>query len=212
MRLLNCALLAVPLTQPDDWRFLQYRHVRSNEYRCSPVGLEITVQSSASPAVFPLKTSVRVQAIRVSGKIAGTLRVPEGRQGTRQFDDYTLRIGLVEAGPRRLSFYEQMVAPDWVRTLFNLAPKKTGISTIHFFNLGTQMAQIGRERDHPASPFIREQTVAMPQADGRFAFIHQLDQSIETLAVWIGSDGDDTQSEFKVTLEKLELKLAPRSE
>ena len=204
--------LAVPVRQADGWQLLRYRRIPPNEFQFASEGLEITIHSSAGPAIYPLKKPARIRAIRASGKIFGTLRVPAGKQGEKHFDDYALRLGLVEAGTRTLSFYERTTAPDWVRKLFSLAPKGAGISRVHFFNLGTDATQIGRERDHPTNQIIRERTVAVPGADGRFAFTYRLDRDIQTVAVWISCDGDDTRSDFKVTLEKLELEQAPASE
>jgi len=46
--------------------------------------------------------------------------------------------------------------------------------------------------------------VAVPDADGRFAF--DVDTGgIQTLAIWLSADGDDTQSSFTVRVERLEL-------
>lgn len=207
--LLMSVLFAVPLEQCDGWRFVHYRHIPPNEFRCSSEGLEITVKASAAAAVYPLTKQVKVRAIRAVGTVMGNIHLPAAKQGKKNFDDYTLRIGLVESGTRNLSYTERKAAPGWARKLFSLAPKGTGIARIHFFNLGTDSAQIGRQRVHPVSDLIHEHVVAVPQPDGRFDVTHPLDQDVPTIAIWIACDGDDTQSAFKVTLERLELELAP---
>jgi hypothetical protein len=161
------------------------------------------------PVIYPLPSPMAVSTVRVRGRIEGTLRVPAERQGEAKFDDYAFRIGLVESGERTLNFVERQFAASWVRKLFELAPKGSGISHIHFFNLGTDRAQIGRERQHPLSDLILEKVVAVPAPDGRFELVHALNPPPQTLAIWLSSDGDDTGSRFTVLVEEIELRPAP---
>jgi hypothetical protein len=96
-------------------------------------------------------------------------------QGQPGFDDYTLRLGLVDSGSRRLGSLERRFAPAWVRTLFDLAPAGAGISRIRFFNLGVAANQAGLRRQHPQSELIVEEVVAVPDGDGRFNLSIALD-------------------------------------
>jgi hypothetical protein len=198
--------LSVPLSEQTGWQVLQYRNLPPHRIRFSAAGLEMTVDGSAMPVIYPLATRLRVSGIRVKGRLEGALRVPPERQGEKNFDDYAFRIGLVEPGNRTLNFVQRKVAAAWVRKLFELAPKGTGISRIHFFNLGTERSQIGRQRQHPLSDLIMEKVVAVPAADGRFDFVHALDSPLDTIAVWLSSDGDDTGSRFTVLVEDIELR------
>jgi hypothetical protein len=59
------------------------------------------------------------------------------------------------------------------------------------------------------SDLILEQVVAVPGPDGRFDLVHALERPLETIAVWLSSDGDDTGSKFKVLVEEIELRSAP---
>jgi hypothetical protein len=160
------------------------------------------------PVIYPLRFPMAVGAVRVKGRIEGALRVPPERQGEAKFDDYSFRFGLVEAGERTLNIFERQLAAAWVKKLFELAPKGGGISHIHFFNLGTDRSQIGRERQHPLSDLILEKVVAVPGPDGRFELVHALDPPLQTIAVWLSSDGDDTGSKFTVLVEEIELRPA----
>jgi hypothetical protein len=99
---------------------------------------------------------------------------------------------LVEPGERTLNFVQRRVAAHWVRKLFELAPRGSGISRIYFFNVGAERTQIGRERQHPLSDLIWERVVAVPGPDGRFDFEHGLERPLDAIAVWLSSDGDDT--------------------
>ncbi len=195
----------LPLDRTNGWKFLNYRNIPTNTVHASSAGFEVGVTNSAAPAVFPLASQLQVTELRVSGRIAGRLAVPPGKQGAKGVDDYAIRVGLVEAGQRTLSWQEILIGADWVKKLFELAPPGTGINRIHFFNVGTDPKQLGRTRTHPMSDLMLETTVAVPDAAGRFAFTNRFARPIGVLAVWIACDGDDTKSSFAVTLNKVEL-------
>ncbi len=195
----------LPLNRTNGWQFLSYRKILPNAFRASSAGLEIGVTNSAAPAVFPLPHSLQVTEVRAIGRISGSLKIPTGKQGEKGFDDYAVRVGLVEAGSRTLSWRERLVSADWVKKLFALAPRGTGISKIHFFNVGMDSKQVGRSRTHPLSELMQETVVAMPDVDGRFAFTNRFTKPVSVLAVWIACDGDDTKSSFSVTLSNVEL-------
>jgi hypothetical protein len=196
--------IVLPLSEQARWQVLQYRSLPPHRIRFSSAGLEMAVEGSAMPLIYPLPGRPRVSAIRVKGRVEGALRIPPGRQGEEKLDDYVFRIGLVEPGERTLSFLQRQLAAAWIRKLFELAPKGTGISKIHFFNVGAEKTHIGRQRQHPLSDLIVERVVAVPRADGRFDFAHALERPLETIAVWLSSDGDDTASKFTVLVEQIE--------
>jgi hypothetical protein len=47
--------------------------------------------------------------------------------------------------------------------------------------------------------------VTVPRPDGRFDIMYPLDKPLDTIAVWLSSDGDDSGSKFIVRVEHLEL-------
>lgn len=199
----------LPLTQTNGWQFLKYRHILPNTFRCTPAGLVIGVSNSAAPAVFRLTNEMRVIELRVHGNISGSLNVPPDKQGQKGFDDYTLRVGLVEPGTHTLNWREKLTAADWVKKLFAFAPPGTGISKIHFFNLGTETAQIGHSWTYPSNDLMEQTVVAVPNAGGNFSFTNRFTTPLKVIAVWISSDGDVTHSSFVVTLKQVEFKITP---
>lgn len=209
-----CALggtFVLPLAQTNGWQFLKYRKIPSNTFHCTPEGLVIGVTNSAAPAVFPLTNEFSVVKISVSGQVSGSLKVPPGKQGQKGFDDFVLRVGLVEPGTHTLSWWQKRVAADWVKKLFSLAPSGKGISKIHFFNVGTDAAQIGRNWIYNSGVPMEQTVVAVLDADGHFAFTNRFAKPIKAIAVWISSDGDDTHSSFTVTLNKVRFTTADSS-
>jgi len=200
------AAFAIPLQRPDGWETLVFGRVPANQVTFSEVGLHIRVDRSAGPLVFPLPASRLVRRVQASGRVRGAVRLEPGqRQGQRGADDYVLRIGLVEAGSRTLGRFERLTAPAWVRRLFALAPPHTGISQVSFYNVANATSSIGTMRQHPLSDLLHEQVVAAVDASGAFHIDHDFGTERRVLAVWLSSDGDDTQSSFEVTLERLEL-------
>ncbi|MGQ0650764.1 MAG: hypothetical protein ACT4P4_00630 [Betaproteobacteria bacterium] len=198
--------VSIPLAEQGRWQALQYSSIAPHRIRFSPAGLEIAVEASAMPLIYPLASPVAVRSVRVQGRILeGALLVPPQKQGEKGADDYVLRVGLVEPGGRTLNFLQRQVAAAWVRKLFELAPPGGGISRIHFLNVGAEKAHLGRQRVHPLSELLVEKVVALPRQDGRFDFTHVLERPLQALAGWLSADGDDTQSRYRLLVEAIEL-------
>jgi hypothetical protein len=206
--------ITVPLGRTNGWLFIKYGKVPPNTFRATSAGFEIGVTNSAAPALFPLTNGLRITDLRASGKISGSLKIPTGKQGEKGFDDYAIRVGLVEAGTRTMNWRERLVSPDWVKQLFALAPPGTGITKVHFFNIATDTTHLGRTRAHPKSDLMHETITGVPDANGNFTITNHFTKPIAALAVWISSDGDHSKSSFAVTLEKMELSVegAPASQ
>ena len=201
-------LLVIPLTTDSGGEVLRYRGIAPHLVAFGADGLRVEVNASAAPIVYPLDSPLRVRGLRAEGRIAGSVRTDAERQGQRGADDYALRVGLVEVGTRRPGWLERRMAPAWVQRLFALAPPHLGVAGIRFFNVALSPSQVGQSRQHPASALISERVVTAPDATGRFTVAVDLDAPIESAAVWISVDGDDTGSRFTLTLARLELRLA----
>lgn len=115
--------ILLPLGEQANWQVLKYTSLPPHRIRFSGAGLEMMVDRSAMPVIYPLAKPMQIKHVRVKGRVEGTLRVPPGRQGEEKFDDYVFRIGFVESGPRTLNFVQRQLAAPWVRKLFELAPK-----------------------------------------------------------------------------------------
>jgi hypothetical protein len=204
-QLTRADVLNIPLDRTNGWQFLSYRKIPPNQFDATQSGLKIGVTNSASPAVFPLGRPMLITELRATGSIVGSLKMPAGMQGQKGFDDYTVRIGLVESGKHTLNWREKLAAADWVKKLFALAPRGMGVSRIRFFNIGADSRQVGQSRIHPSSDLIEETVVATTDANGHFTFTRRFAQPLDVLAIWIASDGDDTKSSFQVTLQSLQL-------
>lgn len=205
MLLTAALLLVIPLTTAANWEVLSYRNIAAHTVRFGGDGLRIDVNASAAPIIYPLDSTRRVRGVRAEGRVNGQLLTTAERQGQPDADDYVLRVGLVEVGTRRPGWLERRLAPAWARRLFALAPPGAGIAGIRFFNVGLAPQQIGQSRQHPASDLIVERVVSVPDADGRITMTVDLERPMQTSAIWISADGDDTGSRYTLTLDRLDL-------
>jgi hypothetical protein len=195
--------LTLPLRQ-SDWIILPYRKIPPNQISFADGALSVEVKRSAGPVVHKLDRPSKLRSLSMKGKVVGK-KLPE----TGSFDeDSALRLGLVAVGKRTLSGPQKWFAADWVKKLFKLVPADSGLDKIYFFNLTDREALVGKHRVHPKSDLIVENIVATADSSGGFDFTKQLDNPIETAAIWLSIDGDDTKSEFISTISEITLGLA----
>ncbi len=195
-----------PLTMADHWQLLSYSSIPANTVSFGDNTMTLAVNQSASPVIFPLSRPVTLQDIRLQFSVDGQLNLADKKQGAKGADDFLFRLGVVYEGERTMNAFQRAFAPEWVTTLFDLAPEDMGVDSITFYNVYSDDRLTGKERQHPASDLLNEiffqerpenhQTVDM-------TFSPDTDKKI--LALWISSDGDDTGSSYSVTLKNLEL-------
>ena len=201
-----CGGFLVPLSSPSGWEVLSFSRTPPNRVTFERQGLRIDIDRSAGPVVYPLPEPTFTTRIRAEGRVIGRLSLDGTlQQGEPGADDYALRIGLVEAGTRRLGRFQRLVAASWVKRLFALAPADAGISRVRFLNVAESPDHVGSARQHPLNDLLYEHVVTSIDAEGRFAIDHNLEQVTPVLAIWLSSDGDDTSSTFSVMLERIEL-------
>jgi hypothetical protein len=183
------------------WTALAYNKIAPNDVSFSDSALKVKVRNSAGPLVHKLKQATKVLAFSISGKVNGSKIKESG-----PFDeDSTLRFGLVGVGKQTLSGPKKWLAADWVKKLYSMAPEGTGIDKIYFFNLTDRDSLLGQVRVHPKSELILENYFAKITSDGSFDLRGKLDVPIETSAIWISIDGDDTKSEFETIISEIKI-------
>lgn len=187
--------------QEKAWISLSYNKIPSNEVKFTGAGLTIKVRNSAGPIIHKLSAKQRITGFKIKGKFTGN-KVSE----MSAFDeDSILRLGLVAVGDKKLSGAKRWFAADWVKKLFALAPKNTGLDKIYFFNVTDRKNLVGKTRTHPKSELISENIFAVVSEAGNFELTKKLDSAIDTLALWISTDGDDTKSEFETLISEIEI-------
>jgi len=194
--------LDLPLAAPE-WTSLQFKKIKANEVEFAEASLKVKVRSSASPLIHALPEPVRVQAVRVHGSWED-LKAPE-RQPKEFDEDSLLRVGLVVPGKLTLSGPKRWLAADWVKRLFDLAPKGSGIDRIDFLMFASREAWIGRDRVHPSSELIRERKMSLRPKPGAFETLWNLPEPLPVVAIWLSVDGDDGAASFDLQVTKLQL-------
>lgn len=202
--------ISIPLNNKAQWIELAFASIAANTVSYTNHGLTIAVDDSASPLIHPLSQVVKVNRVRVQGTVAGGLNLPMPEsQGQKGFDDYRFRLGLVEAGSKTLSIWQKPFAAKWIKQLFALAPEGSGVNKIEFFNVPEAASMTGNKRAHPASDLLIETVLDPADAQGNINIDLALSTPITTLALWISSDGDDTQSQYTINISKIELFTDP---
>ncbi len=204
--------IIVPLTNKTNWQILKFSKLPANEVEFTDQGLKVKVKKSSSPIIFPLERPTKIYGFKARGKIlSGNLKISKkGIQGSKKADDFVFKLGLVQKGKETLSWMRRQVAASWVIKLFSLAPKGTGIKNIRFFNIVQYKEDVGKKRTHPLSDLLVEENVAaIIKESGEFkmqqSFTPPANDPIETLAVWLSVDGDETGSEYQVLIEDISL-------
>lgn len=201
--------LDVPLQLDNhSWQSLTYKNIKANTVSQTDNGFHIAVSASASPLIYVFEKPLTIQDIKVLGKMGQLPVIPKGvHQGDKGADDFPFRLGLVMAGEKTLNFAEKLIAPKWVQTLYELAPKGTGVDHILFLNLANLgISPSWKQRNHPRSKGLFKETIVKQIApDQQFDLSYSLPQPASVLALWISSDGDDTASSYELTLDSISL-------
>jgi hypothetical protein len=199
------AAFALPVQHMDGWQLLQYSRIEPNQVSFSQQGMTVQVVASASPIIYPLDNPLLVRRIEVSGELSNLLTVDTDKQGLKNHDDFTLKIGLVVDGDKTLNILQKLFSASWVKTLFELAPEGSGIDNIYFLNAVQTRTRLGQQRQHPASDLIYENNVWLLDKAGEFSLTHTLDDPRKVIAVWISIDGDDSHSRYSTIIKSLSL-------
>lgn len=186
-----------------EWNVLSYNKMLSNRVEDNDKGLSIYVNKSAGPVVYKLDKPKIVSGFLVKAVFSGNKELESG-----DFDeDSILRFGLVATGKNTLSALKKLLAADWIKKLFALAPEGTGLDKIYFYNITNRKEVLNKSRSHPKSDFILENISKHVEKEGPFDMNITLAAPLEVAAIWISTDGDDTKSNFTINISEIQLKL-----
>jgi hypothetical protein len=197
----------IPLN-PKEWKELKYNSIPANKYSGDDKSLIITVDKSSSPLIYKLATPQKMKSILVEGEVFdGVLNLNGQQQGLFKnkksvTDDYALRFGLVFSGKNKKPFIPNFLLASWVKELFSLAPKNTGIDVIYFLKVAQNPNQIGKKRFHPLSKYLFEEVVTAVKS-GPFKLEKSFESEKVILGFWISANGEGTSSAFKTKLTKI---------
>lgn len=194
--------VATPLKSGDStqWLRLKYRQIPPTIYLLENGRMKISVKSSASPIIYIFSEPRKIRRLYVRGNISKLPLLSNA-------DDFLLRIGPAISGEKRLSFFERLAAPNWIRSLDEIAKaKKLGFGHLDLGVISSRNPPAWKNRVHPQSDLIRETAMISLAVPGEFSFEQNYTKELPlSLGIWIGSDGDDSKTEFNLTIEELSI-------
>ena len=199
--------LDVPVDDLEPWTVLSFNNIQPNEVSVVDGAMHIKVRGSASPLIYKFDEPTRITGFTVTARWSGELRIPEGAaEGDENADDFVLKFGIVEAGDRRLNWFQRRVAADWIKQLYKLAPKDGGVNRINFLSTTQRQERLGESRTHPLNDLLHETRILYLDAPGPFVMTHEFPAPVEALGLWVSVDGDNTGSNFDLRLERITLR------
>lgn len=206
---LFAASFMVPLGPSANWQNLKFSKIPENKVEFVESAIRVHVNKSASPLIYPMSEVKKVTGMKIKGKVSQMVPFTKpSLQGEKKLDDAVLRFGMVIPGERKLNWATRLVAADWVKRLHDLAPPNSGIDHILFLKMVQSENLKGLERVHPMSELIRERNEWLMTSPGEFELSADFQTPLDVAALWLSIDGDDTQSQFTVEIEHIELTLA----
>jgi hypothetical protein len=189
----------------ENWELLSYSKIPANTVTFNNGEMNIAVNSSASPIIYPLKSFKKYNKMRIRAQVTGTIKFEKGKQGKKGSDDFRLRVGLVYQGKETLGFFKRKFAAAWIIKLFELAPKDAGVSRIEFYNTFLDDNLKGTKRDHPLSDILKENFSLVVNDKGEINQVIDVPTDSNILALWISCDGDDLSAKYTVKLKEISL-------
>lgn len=201
LKQLYAGVIIIPLTMKGAWLEEKYSKIPANTIIYQESGMSVAVKNSAGPLIYPLKEAVTVKSINIKGVFRS---LPNFIKGA---DDQPLRVGLVVEGDKKLNFFKKALASNWVKRLYELSDTHHGIDRIYFYTISQDPALVGTSREHPLSDLIWENYISLVKAPGNFSYNIKVEPPRKILAIWIGIDGDDTNSSYRVDINNLTLEV-----
>lgn len=165
--------------------------------------LKIKVKKSSSPVVFKFDDIHEISSFEFEANVDGEMKSQNKDTGFEE--DSFLQIGFVVVGDNQLGAMGKMFAPSWVGEIFALAPEGRGLDKVYFYNVAVKPESINKARQNPKSKYMYEQIIFTKNDLGKLlSFV--LPKKLKTTALWIGAEGDSTESEFTTTVSKVILK------
>lgn len=210
------AMIAVPMSTSDGWLELKFNKIKPNVVERSETGTLVKVDGSASPLIHGFGKIVQIDGFEAEVEISGSMNQMEAWKDFEE--DSLLRIGLVAEGPEKLGTMGSLFAPEWVKRMFELAPKGHGLDKIYFYSITSRADLDGKSRQHPKSKFMHEQNAfLMPSQAGAtigstdaaavksvlVSVSRKFPKPIPAAGIWLSIDGDDSKSKFEVKIKSL---------
>ena len=200
--------LSIDLRNSDQWDFFEYSRIKPNTYKFSPQGLMIDIQRSASPLFYRFDEPLYISSFQAKAKIFNiNIEKIAALTQEKRLSDSPFRVGFVLSGARKLGPFERMIAPTWVKKIFELAPPEVGISHVDFFSTAWHTADLNKKQERGYENLIHESWQAVVEPTGEINMRQKTHFSAPILALWISADGDDLGIDYQVQIQSLEVEF-----
>ncbi len=183
------------------WSLVTYSKIKPNTLKQRKMGLEIIVNNSSSALVYKFPQPVKIRNIKIKAQLKGNLNYKRKAPGSKNADDFPLRLGIILKGKKTLNFIQKTIAPNWLIKLDKMASNHGGFKSIYSLIFHTNKP-LFHKRKHPLSPYFIEQ-IGGKFNHSKLNVLHSYKETYEIIGLWISSDGDDTNSSYKVIINEL---------
>lgn len=196
----------IPLKK-ETFKLLTYSGIPVHELTNTESGLKVDVKKSAAPIIYKLPQAHVLSEIHFQLKILGQLKLKKEQQGEKGNDDFRFRFGVVYEGDNTINAFQRMLAPGWLKELFKLGENYKGVDRIQFHTTYQDTRIADKSRDHYFSEYLKEIHEIKIGPEGMVNHKITPETNRRVLGFWIAIDGDDTDSEFQVEMNKLSYQI-----
>ncbi len=184
----------------EEFHHVIFKDIPATKYSEEEGAIKADVASSSSFLLQPFTVVKTIKKVQWRWKMTGDLKVESFSQlKTKAGDDAVIRIGLIKSGSApTVPFF----APSWIKAIKD-----------HMKLPGDEMQYLmaGGPADSGASwvsPYSKSmsmlQAASLAEEGGWHLSQHVFTEPLKVVGIWLMADGDDTKSNFSVSIKNLE--------
>lgn len=202
---LQWGMIAIPLSDPNAWKELKFRKIPANTVQYKKEGIAVEVKQSASPLIYNFKGVKKISTIEAEISVSGKANFDK-KEWSHFEEDSVFRLGLILEGSKKMGGVSSLFAPAWVKTLFEMAPKNSGLDKIYFLNVTHNEKLLNKTRLHPSSELIYEENVALASPEQKVIKVSKtFDKPQSVAGLWISIDGDESHSVYITNIQSIKI-------
>ena len=183
------------------WHFVKYKKIKANTVTEVNNKLKISVNDSSSALVYKFDKPIFIKDVNIKATLKGSINYQNKIPGSKKFDDFPIRLGLILKGKHKLNFFQKAIAPSWLVELDTISSSVGGLDKIYNLIYYIEKPNF-KNREHPLSSYFFE-VVAGKFINSKLQEKYSFPIKKEVIGLWLSSDGDDTHSSYEVTIEDI---------
>ena len=183
------------------WYKVKYAKIKTNTFRQAENGLQVSVNNSSSALVYKFDKPVSIKEVNIEAELKGKINYGQKIPGSKQADDFPLRLGLILKGKNKLNFFQKAIAPNWLTELNEISSSTGGLDKVYSLIFYTEKPNF-EKREHPLSSYFFE-VIGGKFVNSKLTEKYSFSEEKEIIGLWLSSDGDDTHSSYDVIIEDI---------